>query len=88
LSGGELEDPAGSEGKLTGNSEPAKDLCRQVEDRAQFRGRRLGFSMVTTIQTFLLEEERSREAEAKILWAIQIRQGGRRGGIRAKTTGG
>jgi hypothetical protein len=37
--------------------------------------------MITAIQRVLLEEERSREAEAKVLWAIQSYQEDRRGGI-------
>jgi hypothetical protein len=61
----------GSEGKLVGISEPTEDLCRQAEGRAQFRGRGLGFSMIASIQTVLLKEERSREAEDKILCAIK-----------------
>jgi hypothetical protein len=50
LGGGEPKDSAGSEGKLTGNTEPTKDLCRQAEGRAQFRGWGLGFSAVTAIR--------------------------------------
>jgi hypothetical protein len=44
-------------------------------------GCELGFFAVTTIPTILLEEERSRETEAEILWAIQSHSEGRRGGI-------
>jgi hypothetical protein len=45
---GEPEDSASSEGKLAYSSEPTKYLCRQVEGRAQFRGRGFGLSTITT----------------------------------------
>jgi hypothetical protein len=45
---GEPEDSAGSEGKLADSLEPTKDLCRQAEGRAQFRGRGFGLSAITT----------------------------------------
>jgi hypothetical protein len=43
----------------------------------QFLGRGLGFSTITALQMVLLEEEWSREDEAKILWVIQSHQEGR-----------
>jgi hypothetical protein len=42
--------------------------------------------VITAIPTILLEEERSREAEAEVLRALQSHQEDRRGGIRARAT--
>jgi hypothetical protein len=70
LGGGEPKDSVGSEGKLTGNIESTKDLCRQEDGRVQCQGWGLGFSVFTTISTILLEEEWSREIKTDILWAI------------------
>ena len=88
MGGGEPKDSAGSEGKLTGNIESTKDLCRQEDGRVQFRDWGLGFSMVTTISTVLLEEEWSRETEIDILWVIQSHHESRKGGIRARAPRG
>ena len=54
----------GGKGELIGSLEPTEDLCRQAEDRAQFRGRGLGFSAITVVQTIFLEKKQGREVEA------------------------